>query len=82
MSGDVVNLRRARKAKEREAAADAAAENRLRFGKSKAQRTLETKIAALDDRRFVAHRRDPAAPPISDLSRDPSRDPSHDPADD
>lgn len=78
MSGDVVNLRRARKAKVREAAADAAAENRLRFGKSKAQRTLETKIASLDDRRFAAHRRDPGAPPISDLSRDPS----HDPADD
>lgn len=58
MNADVVNLRRARKAKQRTAEADAAAGNRLRFGKSKVQRSLETAVAARDRRRFEAHRLD------------------------
>ena len=58
MSAEVVNLRRARKAKQRTADADAAAGNRLRFGKSKAQRNLETAIEARDRRIFEAHRLD------------------------
>jgi hypothetical protein len=64
VSAEIVNLRRARKAKQRGAEADAAAENRLRFGKSKEQRTLDAKTAALDARRFEAHRREPAPPRI------------------
>lgn len=71
MSGEVVNLRRARKAKQRATESDAAAENRLRFGKSKEQRTLDAKTTALDERRFEAHKREligrePAAPPRID----------------
>ena len=60
MNAEVVNLRRARKAKQRtaEADADAAAGNRLRFGKSKVQRSLETAVAARDRRIFEAHRLD------------------------
>ncbi|HTJ03468.1 MAG TPA: DUF4169 family protein [Methylovirgula sp.] len=58
MSGEIVNLRRARKAKQRAAEADTAAENRLRFGQSKEQRTLDAKTTALDDRRFEAHKRE------------------------
>lgn len=58
MSGEIVNLRRARKSKQRAVEADAAAENRLRFGKSKEQRTLEAKTTALDERRFEGHKRE------------------------
>ena len=41
MSAELVNLRRARKAKTREAAAEAAAANRRRHGRPKAERALE-----------------------------------------
>lgn len=58
MSAEVVNLRRARKAKQRTMEADAATDHRLRFGKSKAQRSLETALAARDRRMFEAHRLD------------------------
>jgi Domain of unknown function (DUF4169) len=40
--GDIVNLRRVRKNAERRAAERAAAEQRYRHGRSKAQRRLET----------------------------------------
>ena len=39
--GDVVNLRQARKARDREAAVQAAAEARALHGRTKAQRALE-----------------------------------------
>ncbi len=58
MSGEIVNLRRVRKAKQRAVEADAAAQNRVQFGKSKAQRALDTKIETLEQRRFEAHRRE------------------------
>lgn len=45
--GDVVNLRRARKAKARVAAADQAAANRAAFGRTKAERGA----AALEEAR-------------------------------
>ncbi|MGB8277543.1 MAG: DUF4169 family protein [Methylovirgula sp.] len=57
MSGEIVNLRRLRKTKQRAAEADTAAQNRLRFGRSKAQRAFETKIETLEQRQFEAHRR-------------------------
>ena len=38
MSADIINLRRARKAKERQAAAKRAEENRAKFGRTKAER--------------------------------------------
>jgi hypothetical protein len=56
VSGEIVNLRRQRKAKARTAAADTAAQNRVRFGKSKAQRGLDAKIDMLEQRQFEAHR--------------------------
>jgi hypothetical protein len=58
VSGEIVNLRRARKIKQREAKADAAAENRIRFGQSKAQRALTAEAEALATRRFEGHRRE------------------------
>jgi hypothetical protein len=54
---EIVNLRRARKTKARAAAADKAAENRLRFGASKAERDLLTAREDLEDRHLDAHRR-------------------------
>lgn len=60
MSGEIVNLRRARKTKQREIKADAAAENRVRFGQSKAQRALTAEAEALATRRFEGHRREMA----------------------
>ncbi|TAL77957.1 MAG: DUF4169 family protein [Beijerinckiaceae bacterium] len=58
MSSEIINLRRARKTKQREARADAAAENRIRFGQSKAQRALTAEAEALATRRFEGHRRE------------------------
>lgn len=55
---EIINLRRARKAKERVVADVRAAENRQRFGRPKAERQrteAESEIAA---RRLEAHRRD------------------------
>ncbi len=57
MSGEIVNLRRLRKEKQRAAEADSAAQNRLRFGRSKAQRAFEAKVETLEQRQFEAHRR-------------------------
>ena len=58
MTGDVVNLRRARKAKARSLVEATAAENRSRFGKTKSLRVFEAATKALDERRFEAHRRE------------------------
>lgn len=63
MSGDIVNLRRARKAKLRAAEADQAAQNRASFGRSKAERALEVKQESLAERRLSGHRRE--SPPIA-----------------
>ncbi|HEY5226477.1 MAG TPA: DUF4169 family protein [Methylovirgula sp.] len=61
MSGEIVNLRRVRKTKQRNADADAAAENRVRFGQSKTQRALAVDTEKLATRRFEAHRRESPA---------------------
>ena len=41
MASNVINLRGARKRRQRVAAADKAAENRVRFGRDKAEKALE-----------------------------------------
>ncbi len=48
--GEVVNLRRARKQKARAAEADAAAENRMKFGAPKAERELQAARRELSER--------------------------------
>ena len=58
MTGEVVNLRRARKAKARHLAEAEAANNRSRFGAAKSARALEAAKKALADRQFEAHRRE------------------------
>lgn len=67
MSGDVVNLRRARKAKQRAEQAAAAAENRRTFGESKEQRALKRKTDVLARRQFEGHRLETA--PDDDAGR-------------
>ena len=55
--GEIVNLRRARKAKVRAAAAGAAAEQRARFGRTKAERAGDAaepaRVARVVDGAFV-----------------------------
>jgi len=58
VTAELINLRRARKAKARSAAAVEAAENRRRFGLSKSARALDAAEKGLADRNFEAHRRD------------------------
>jgi len=55
---ELVNLRRRRKLKEREAKAADAAENRARFGQPKPARRQREGEAALTRRRLDGHRRD------------------------
>ncbi|MGP7795998.1 DUF4169 family protein [Sphingomonas sp. CLY1604] len=43
---EIINLRRARKARDREAAGQAAAANRVKFGRTKAERDAEAREAA------------------------------------
>ena len=54
--GDVINLNRARKARERAAKGGAAAENRARFGRSGTDRETEAARQDHDARRLDAHR--------------------------
>lgn len=56
--GDVVNLRRLRKDKQRKAADAKAEANRLAFGRSKVERELTSAEKALEERRLEGHRRE------------------------
>ncbi len=55
---EIINLRRARKRKERAEKEARAADNRLAFGRSKAERTLSDARKELAERRLDAHKRD------------------------
>jgi len=59
--GDVVNLRQARKARDRRQAEQAAAEARARHGRTKHQRTLEEAEADRLAQKIEQSRRDPSA---------------------
>ena len=56
--GDVVNLRRARKARDRAGKAARATEAAMRHGRTKAQRITEDDAADRAARRLEAHRRE------------------------
>ena len=58
---EIVNLRRARKDKARAKREAEAAENRIRFGRSKAEKELAKAQERLAERRIAAHRRDDEA---------------------
>jgi hypothetical protein len=58
MTGEIVNLRKARKAQARTQKDAQAAENRVRFGRPKAERTLLDANETLAARRLDHHRMD------------------------
>ncbi len=55
---EIVSLRLARKRRRRAEKEDAAAQNRLTHGRSKAEKTQTAEIRTLDEKRLEAHRRD------------------------
>jgi hypothetical protein len=59
---EIVNLRRARKAKARADGEKQAAENRIRFGRTKEERERVAAEGELAARRVEGHRREIAAP--------------------
>ena len=56
MTADLVNLRQVRKAKARGEAAEKAAGNRAKFGRSGAERSRQAISTAMDARRLDQHR--------------------------
>ena len=56
MTADIVNLRRFKKSKEREADAKAADANRLAYGRTKAERQKTEAFRALDIKRLDGHK--------------------------
>jgi Domain of unknown function (DUF4169) len=55
---DIINLRRARKRKERAAKEAKAAENRTAFGRGKGERALNAAQRDIAERRLEGHKRD------------------------
>jgi len=53
---DILNLRRFKKLRNREKAAQTAAENRQRFGKTKAEKSSESLINLRSDKHLEGHR--------------------------
>ena len=58
MNADIINLRLSRKRKLRQDRETAAAENRLRHGRTKQQRKLQEAHANLSDQHLSGHKRD------------------------
>lgn len=56
--GEVVNLRLKRKAKLRDEAADKAGENRVKFGRSKAEKNLTSTRNAQAESKLDGHKRE------------------------
>ncbi len=54
---EIVNLNRARKAKAKKDRVQTAAENRARFGRTKAERQREEKTSEIEHRKLDQHRR-------------------------
>ncbi len=63
--GDLVNLRRARKDRDRRRREGEAAENRVKFGRSKADKLTAKAQDGLEARRLDGHRLDSPADPES-----------------
>ena len=57
MAGDIVNLRRARKARAKAEAAQAAAANRAAFGRSRAEKSVADATRQQAEARLSGHRR-------------------------
>lgn len=59
MTAEILNLRKARKAKQRRESEAHAGENRAKFGRTKHEREAQQAAQDLADRRLDALRRDP-----------------------
>lgn len=72
MTGDIVNLRQARKARARREKETRAAENRVQFGRSKAEKTLTRTKVEKSTAHVDAHKRElpQADPPRGDGTAD------------
>ena len=55
---EIINLRKARKAKGRADAEARAAENRVKFGRTKEEKRCAEAVKRLEERRLESHRRD------------------------
>jgi hypothetical protein len=55
---EIINLRRARKAKARAQAGEQAAANRVAFGRSKAEKEASKAVQSLEAQRLDGHRRE------------------------
>jgi hypothetical protein len=62
MTAEIVNLRRGRKARQRQDAEIKASENRAKFGRTKAERVQKDAETKRTDRHFDALRREPGIP--------------------
>ena len=63
MTAEIVNLKRARKAKARAERETVAEANRRLHGRSKAERDQEAGVKRLEEERLAGHRRDGEAAP-------------------
>lgn len=61
--GELVNLRRARKDRDRRRREDEAAENRVKFGRTKVEKLTGKAWDELETRRLDGHRLTPSAEP-------------------
>jgi hypothetical protein len=59
MSADIINLRRARKAKARSEREKQAADNRVAFGRSKAEKAVADAERQRTEKSIEGHRREP-----------------------
>ena len=57
MTADIINLRKARKAKSKAAAGKTAAENRVRFGRTKTERDHVSSVLKIDKSRLDGAKR-------------------------
>lgn len=57
MAADIINLRQARKVKARKDAEERASENRVRFGRTKAEKQRDAAEKSIKDRVLDGHRR-------------------------
>ncbi|WP_417686137.1 DUF4169 family protein [Roseibium sp.] len=62
MTGEIINLRQARKRKARSEREKKADDNRIKFGRTKSEKKLTAKTGDLEVRRLEAHRLDRNAP--------------------
>ena len=75
MSADLIKLRQVRKARARADKQVKAAENRAKFGRTKAEREIHTAADQLERRRHAAHERDitvdhALSPPTTNPAKD------------